>query len=280
MSDSPRARGSLVSEYVARARRGAVRAVLLLLVAVMLPLAAVQTAHAATPVFTSATSTTFTIGITGTFSVVTVGPPTASLTESGALPLGVTFVDNGNGTATLAGRVVSSLLIGTYPLVFTANNHTASNTTQNFTLIIALGALAITVPSTASLGSAAPSGTINASLGTVQVTDTRNITPDPWTVTVTATSFTTGGGTTLETIPTTAVSYWAGSATSKTGTGTFSSGQPTASDAVVLSSSRTAFTHTAGISTSSAGFNPTLIITVPAAAVAGTYTGTITHSVA
>jgi hypothetical protein len=76
------------------------------------------------------------------------------------------------------------------------------------------------------------------------------------------------------------LSNWAGPATSKTWTGTFTSGQPTVSDAVVLSSSRTAFTHTAGISTSSASFNPTLIITVPAAAVAGTYTGTITHSVA
>jgi hypothetical protein len=249
-------------------------------VAVLLPLAAIQTAHAATPVFTSATSTTFTVGQAGTFTVVATGPPTPSLTESGTLPPGVTFVDKGNGTATLAGTVTSALSIGTYPLTFTADNHTSGITTQNFTLTVALGALAITVPAAVSLGNAAPSGSISAQLGTVQITDTRNSNPANWTVTVSATSFKTGGGTTPETIPTTAVSYWSGGFTAKSGLGTFTGGQITASDAVVLSASRTAFTHTSGLLNNSASFNPTLIIAVPAAALAGTYTGTVTHSVA
>jgi hypothetical protein len=249
-------------------------------VAVLLPLAAIQTAHAATPVFTSATSTTFTVGQAGTFTVVATGPPTPSLTESGTLPPGVTFVDKGNGTATLAGTVTSALSVGTYPLTFTADNHSAGVTTQNFTLTVALGALAITVPAAVSLGNAAPSGSISAQLGTVQITDTRNSNPANWTVTVSATSFKTGGGTTPETIPTTAVSYWSGGFTAKSGLGTFSGGQVAASDAVVLSASRTAFTHTGGLANNSASFNPTLIIAVPAAALAGTYTGTITHSVA
>ena len=52
---------------------------------------------------TSADSTTFTAGTLGTFTVTTTGFPISALSETGALPTGVTFVDNGNGTATLAG---------------------------------------------------------------------------------------------------------------------------------------------------------------------------------
>ena len=35
--------------------------------------------------------------------MTTTGFPISALTETGALPTGVTFVDNGDGTATLAG---------------------------------------------------------------------------------------------------------------------------------------------------------------------------------
>ena len=55
------------------------------------------------PAITSADSTTFTTGTSGTFTVTTTGFPTPALSETGALPTGVTFVDNGDGTATLAG---------------------------------------------------------------------------------------------------------------------------------------------------------------------------------
>ena len=56
------------------------------------------------PAITSADSTTFTTATPGTFTVTTTGfPIPAPLTETGALPTGVTFVDNGDGTATLAG---------------------------------------------------------------------------------------------------------------------------------------------------------------------------------
>ena len=55
------------------------------------------------PAITSAASTTFTVGSAGTFTVTTTGFPTAALSEVGSLPSGVTFVDNGDGTATLAG---------------------------------------------------------------------------------------------------------------------------------------------------------------------------------
>ena len=60
-------------------------------------------AAAQAPAITSASSTTFTTGTSGTFTVTTTGVPTSSLSETGALPTGVTFVNNGDGTATLAG---------------------------------------------------------------------------------------------------------------------------------------------------------------------------------
>ncbi len=85
------------------------------------------------PAITSANSTTFTVGTAGTFSVTTSGFPKPNLTESGALPNGVTFTDNGNGTATLAGTATTG---GTYPITITASNGVGSNATQNFTLTV------------------------------------------------------------------------------------------------------------------------------------------------
>lgn len=88
--------------------------------------------------FTSPNNTTFTTGTAGTFSVTASGMPTPSLTESGALPAGVTFADNGNGTATLAGTPASGTA-GVYSLTFTANNGTGNPATQAFTLTVASG---------------------------------------------------------------------------------------------------------------------------------------------
>lgn len=55
------------------------------------------------PTFTSASSATFPLGEPGTFAVKTNSVITPALFESGFLPPGVTFVDNGNGTGTLSG---------------------------------------------------------------------------------------------------------------------------------------------------------------------------------
>lgn len=84
--------------------------------------------------FSSATSTSFTQSSAGTFTVTTTGSsPTAVLTSSGTLPSGVTFTDNGNGTATLAGTPTNA---GTFPLTFTATN-VGGAPTQSFTLTVA-----------------------------------------------------------------------------------------------------------------------------------------------
>lgn len=42
-------------------------------------------------------------GVFASVTFTTTGEPTPTLTESGALPPGITFTDNGDGTATLAG---------------------------------------------------------------------------------------------------------------------------------------------------------------------------------
>ena len=55
------------------------------------------------PAITSANLATFTVGSTGTFTVTTSGSPAPASTETGALPSGVSFNDNGDGTATISG---------------------------------------------------------------------------------------------------------------------------------------------------------------------------------
>ncbi|MBN2387249.1 MAG: Ig-like domain repeat protein [Anaerolineales bacterium] len=86
---------------------------------------------------TSADNTTFTIGSAGSFTVTTVGLPTPSLAESGALPSGVTFVDNGNGTGTLSGPPDAGTQ-GSYPITLTSHNGVSPDYVQNFTLTVAL----------------------------------------------------------------------------------------------------------------------------------------------
>ena len=88
------------------------------------------------PAITSADSTTFIVGTAGTFTVTTTGFPTPTpMTETGALPAGVTFVDNGDGTATLPALAAAGIG-GTYPLTITAANGVGPDATQSFTLTV------------------------------------------------------------------------------------------------------------------------------------------------
>ena len=94
------------------------------------------TALAATaPAITSANSTTFTVGVPGSFTVTTTGTSPITISESGTLPSGVTFTDNADGTATLAGTP-AAMSNGTYALTITAANGTLPDATQNFTLTV------------------------------------------------------------------------------------------------------------------------------------------------
>jgi hypothetical protein len=85
------------------------------------------------PAITSANNTTFTLNSANTFPVTTTGYPAPSLSESGPLPNGVTFVDNHNGTGTLSGTPTVG---GTFPITFTASNGVGSAAMQNFTLTV------------------------------------------------------------------------------------------------------------------------------------------------
>ncbi|HXY48305.1 MAG TPA: putative Ig domain-containing protein [Terriglobales bacterium] len=87
------------------------------------------------PAITSASSATFTVGTASLFTVTTTGSPTAKLTKTGALPKGVTFVDNGDGSASLSGTPAVGKG-GTYTITITAKNGLGSNATQSFTLTV------------------------------------------------------------------------------------------------------------------------------------------------
>src|SRR5206468_1762258 len=76
----------------------------------------------AAPIFTSADHTSFTVDIPASFTVTTNGcPPVETITETGDLPDGVTFTDNGDGTATLSGTPGPGTAKD-YPLTLTASN--------------------------------------------------------------------------------------------------------------------------------------------------------------
>jgi uncharacterized repeat protein (TIGR03803 family) len=87
------------------------------------------------PSITSGNFTNFIVGTAGNFTVTT-GPdfPTATrLTESGALPGGLSFTDNGDGTATVSGTPRTDTG-GSYVFTITASNGIAPYATQTFTL--------------------------------------------------------------------------------------------------------------------------------------------------
>lgn len=97
-----------------------------------------QFTYVAAPAITSASNTTFTVGSSGTFTVTTTGYPTGAsmaISESGALPSGVTFTDNHNGTATLAGTPGAGTG-ATYAITITASNGIGTDATQSFTLTV------------------------------------------------------------------------------------------------------------------------------------------------
>ena len=156
---------------------------------------------------------------------------------------------------------------------------TSAPTTTTFTLTG--GALNITAPASKDLGSVATgTATVSAQLGTVTVADTRGALLGAWTASAVTTSFTTGGATASETIAAANANYWSGTATSSTGVGTFTPGQPLAANQVSIGTAQTAFSAAVVVGNNSVAWNPTLIVTIPSAAVAGSYTGTVTHSVA
>ncbi|MEU7837333.1 MULTISPECIES: hypothetical protein [unclassified Nonomuraea] len=176
--------------------------------------------------------------------------------------------------------VTTALAWATSAQADTCAESTTCSTTVTFTVNAGEG-LEISVPDgPVSLGSGQPGDQVSGQLHVVTVMDQRAALNATWTASVYGTPLTTGGGTSVETVPVSALHYWSGPATATTGAGTFVPGQPTAADAEVLDEVYTAFSKINGAGNNSASWNPTIVIDVPAQAVAGTYTGTISHSVA
>lgn len=90
------------------------------------------------PAITSPNSIDFNVGFPGVFTITTTGNPTPTITQTGTLPAGVSFADNGDGTAILSGLPASGSG-GVYDLVITASNGILPNAIQNFTLNVSRG---------------------------------------------------------------------------------------------------------------------------------------------
>jgi hypothetical protein len=141
------------------------------------------------------------------------------------------------------------------------------------TVTVTGGALSISVPASAgSLANTVAGGVISGPLGPVEVNDARSAAAGSgWVASVISTAFTPSSG---ATIGAAAVGYVAGPIT-KVGTATF-----TANDPPDLTGAVAAVTATGITGDNSATWNPTINVAVAGGKAAGTYSGTITHSVA
>ncbi len=72
------------------------------------------------PAITSANTASTGMRTPFSFTVTTTGNPTTSLSETGDLPSGITFTDNGDGTATIAGEAPAGS-DGDYPITIDAS---------------------------------------------------------------------------------------------------------------------------------------------------------------
>jgi hypothetical protein len=138
------------------------------------------------------------------------------------------------------------------------------------TFVVTTGALTMSVPASAVLGNGAPGTTISAPIGPCTVTDDRALASASWTVTAAETDFANGA----QTIPAADATYTVGTVTT-TGTITV-----TGTNVTLSNSAQTVLTGTAGVGDNTASWDPTVSVNVPASAVGGLYTGTLTQSVA
>jgi hypothetical protein len=105
------------------------------------------------PFFTSANSVTFHEGSNGAFAIAASGLPVPAITESGALPGGVSFTP-GNGSATLSGAPNGGTA-ASYVVTMTGTN-SEGTTNQTFTLTVTPAStfgIAAAIPPVATRGS-------------------------------------------------------------------------------------------------------------------------------
>jgi hypothetical protein len=175
-------------------------------------------------------------------------------------------------------KLVASAAAGLALATLAAGPAMADSTGDTDTSFTLTGAgLEVSVPSAATISASTFIGitSLSGQLGDVTVTDDRGGLLHSVTATVSATDFTTGTAGDHEVITKDKVTYSSGLASDSTGVGL---GVP--SGIVTLGSSQTAFSWTGVVGSQSATWDPTITVDVPVDVVAGTYTGTITHSVA
>ena len=103
--------------------------------------------------FTSSASTTFSPGVAKTFTITATGTPFPTITETGALPSGLTF--NSGNPATISGTAAAGTE-GAYPITLKAQNGT-DTVTQIFTLYAGTLNLNFTSPAQATFTYGQPS---------------------------------------------------------------------------------------------------------------------------
>jgi hypothetical protein len=144
------------------------------------------------------------------------------------------------------------------------------------TFSVNVGGLTMTAPTSVNLGSGDPGTTITHNLGgNVVVTDLRATLGGTWTAVASSTDWTTGTGTTDETIPAGDATYTPGTITT---TGT--SNAATEGHVITLSGTPQDVVTATVTGNNTATWDPTIAVAVPSAAVGGVYTATLTQSVA
>jgi hypothetical protein len=133
------------------------------------------------PAFASPTGAAFTAGAAGAFRVSAVGFPGPALSESGALPAGVTF-DPMSG---VLGGTPAPGTAGTYAVTFSAGNGVGNPVTQAFTLTVTVPVPPVPPPITGPLNLA---GLVGVSVGPLTSVGKRRKTGGSFTQTVTVTN--------------------------------------------------------------------------------------------
>jgi hypothetical protein len=213
----------------------------------------------------------------GSASTSRVAPTTTTATTTSSGPTTSTATTTSSGAATTRAEATSSSTTTVAATVPT------SPTTTSAPSPVAgpPGVLSISAPDLTLLGATGRGGrVVSARLGTVTVTDTRGVVDGAWTARVSATAFVTGASPAGGRVARSAIRYWSGPATARSGTARLLPGQRGPADAVRLTSTRVAFSATGVTGPNSASWVPTLVIVVPQAAVAGRYRGAIIHAVA
>ena len=118
----------------------------------------------APPAITSANHTAFVVGMAGSFTVQATGTPAPAVSDGGArLPSGVTFVDNGDGAATLSGTPAAGTG-GSYTFTITADNGVSPDATQTFSLTVGRRSPLMTLTATPATASAGQAVTLRAAV--------------------------------------------------------------------------------------------------------------------